>query len=166
MPESPTTGQTPGALHRFNRWLYRGGRPNRLARAMNRISAALFARGWIKPELAATLEVVGRRTGRTISFPVVVTQHGGDRYLVSMLGGRSEWPRNLRAAEGRAVLRHGRRESVRLVEVDPADRAPVLRSYVAVAPGGRSHIPVDRHAPLAQFEQVAANYPVFRIIED
>jgi hypothetical protein len=35
-----------------------------------------------------------------------------------------------------------------------------------LAPGGRPHIPVDRRAPLAEFEQVAARYPVFRIHQD
>ncbi len=28
---------------------------------------------------------------------------------------------------------------------------------------GRTHIPVDRQAPLVEFEQIAARYPVFRI---
>jgi hypothetical protein len=61
------------------------------------------------------------------------------------------------------VLRHGRREAVRLEEVDPRARAPILRRYLQVAPGGRAHIPVDRHAPLAAYEQIAAQYPVFRV---
>jgi hypothetical protein len=60
-------------------------------------------------------------------------------------------------------LRHGRRESVSLVEVDPALRAPILRRYLALAPGARPHIPVDRGAPLRDFEAIAADYPVFRI---
>lgn len=47
----------------------------------------------------------------------------------------------------------------------PADRPPILRRYLEVAPGGRPHIPVDRRAPLADFEQVATEYPVFRIRE-
>jgi hypothetical protein len=33
-----------------------------------------------------TLEVPGRRTGRLVSFPVVVADYQGGRYLVSMLG--------------------------------------------------------------------------------
>jgi len=32
-----------------------------------------------------------------------------------------------------------------------------------VAPGARAHFPVSRHAPLADFERIADQYPVFRI---
>ncbi len=39
----------------------------------------------------------------------------------------------------------------------------VLRRYLELAPGGRPHVPVDRRAPLAEFERVANRYPVFRI---
>jgi hypothetical protein len=62
------------------------------------------------------------------------------------------------------VLRRGGREEVRLEEVEPGDRAPILRRYLAAAPGARPHIPVDRHAPLEEFERIAGQFPVFRII--
>ena len=65
---------------------------------------------------------------------------------------------------GRAVLRRRGREEVRLVEVAPADRAPILRCYLQVAPGARAHLPVDRHAPLAGFERIAGQFPVFQIV--
>jgi hypothetical protein len=73
-------------LHRFDRWMYRGGRPNRVARLLNRISAIQFATGVLAPSNWVTLEVPGRRSGRTISFPLVVADYEGDRYLVAMLG--------------------------------------------------------------------------------
>lgn len=147
----------------LRRWMYRGGRPNRVARAMNRVDARLYSTGFLLPDRVATLEVPGRRTGRVVSVPLVVARHRGERYLVSMLGEDAGWVRNVRAAGGRAVLRHGRREAVRLVEVDADARAPILRRYLAVAPGARAHLPVDRDAPLAEFERVAADVPVFRI---
>lgn len=146
----------------YLRRIYRGGRPNRWARLQNRASAAVFAAG-LWPQRAAALEVTGRRTGRVISFPVVIAGYGGERYLVSMLGEDTNWVRNLRAASGRAVLRHGRREEIVLAEVPAGSRAPILQRYLAVAPGARPHIPVDRHAPLSEFERVAAQIPVFRI---
>jgi hypothetical protein len=80
-----------------------------------------------------------------------------------MLGQNANWVRNVRAAGGRAVLRHGHREAIHLDEIDPSQRAPILRHYLAVAPGARAHIPVDRQAPLAEFDRIAAQYPVFRI---
>ncbi len=146
----------------YLRWLYRGGRPSRFARLQNRVSAIVFAAG-ILPRRAATLEIRGRRSGRVISFPVAIADFEGDRYLVSMLGKKANWVRNLRAADGRAVLRHGRRENVHLEEVDSTVSAPILRRYLQVAPGARAHIPVDSKAPLADFERIAPEYPVFRI---
>lgn len=146
----------------YLRWLYRGGRPRRLARWQNRASAVAFAAG-IWPKRAATLEVRGRRSGRVIALPVVIVAHEGERYLVSMLGENANWVRNVRAAGGQAVLRHGQREAVRLEEVAVERRPPILRRYLALAPGARPHLPIDRHAPLADFERIAPHIPVFRI---
>lgn len=109
------------------------------------------------------MEVTGRRTGKTVSFPVVIADFRGERYLVSMLGEDTNWVRNVRAAGGRAVLRHGRREDVRLEEVAPGARAEILRRYLERAPGARAHIPVDQHAPIEEFERIAPQYPVFHV---
>jgi len=145
----------------YQRWLYRDGRPNRVARLKDRASVELLKAG-ISPRRTAVLSVQGRRTGLIVSLPVVVAAYEGDRYLVSMLG-ESNWVRNVRAADGRAVLRRSRSEAVRLIEVPVRDRAPVLRRYVAASPGARAHIPVSRRAPAAEFEALAAELPVFRI---
>ncbi|GIF23336.1 hypothetical protein BJ973_000306 [Actinoplanes tereljensis] len=77
--------------------------------------------------------------------------------------GVKHWVANVRAAHGNVVLRRGRRQLVHLVEVDVQDRGPILRRFLAVAPGARPHIAVDRHAPLTAFEAIAGQYPVFRI---
>jgi hypothetical protein len=60
-----------GMVSAIQRWQYRGGRPSWSARISNRLSAIAFAAG-IGPSRAATLEVRGHKTGRTISFSVVV----------------------------------------------------------------------------------------------
>jgi deazaflavin-dependent oxidoreductase (nitroreductase family) len=148
--------------HTLDRWMYRGKHPNRLARLMNDASARMATAG-IGPAQMSTLEVAGRRTGKTVSFPVVVADYQGERYLVSMLGDDTNWVRNVRAAGGRAVLRHGNREVIQLDEVDPGERAPILRRYLERAPGARPHIPVDRRAPVQEFERIAAQYPVFHV---
>jgi deazaflavin-dependent oxidoreductase (nitroreductase family) len=150
-------------LYRVKQWMYRGNRPGGLAKVMNRLSAIQFSAGVLSPERAATLEVQGRRSGRTVSFPVVVADHQGERYLVSMLGEDTNWVRNVRAAGGRAVLRRRHPEAVHLEEVEAGARAPILRRYLALAPGARPHIPVDRRAPLAEFERIAAQFPVFHL---
>ena len=94
---------------------------------------------------------------------MVIAESDGQRYLVAMLGKEANWVRNVRAAGGKAALRHGRREDVVLEEVDPSMRAPILQRYLEVAPGGRAHFPIDEGASLEQFEQLAEQYPVFRI---
>jgi hypothetical protein len=148
--------------HRFDEWLYRGRRPNRLARLLNSGWARLAARG-IGPARLATLEVEGRRTHRTVSFPIVVADYDGERYVVSMLGDDTNWVRNVRAAGGDVVLLHRDRERICLEEVDVAQRAPILRRYLECAPGARAHFPIDREAGIEQFERIAADYPVFRV---
>ncbi|GAA1737515.1 hypothetical protein GCM10009681_05210 [Luedemannella helvata] len=147
----------------LQRWMYRRGRPNALARALNRVSAVHFASGILVPRRGVTLEVPGRRSRQPISFPLVLVALDGERYLVAMLGERTNWVANVRANDGRAVLRHGIAEPVRLVEVDVEARAPILRRFLELAPGARPHIPIDRHAPVADFAAVAAQFPVFRV---
>jgi membrane protease YdiL (CAAX protease family) len=146
----------------FNRWLYRGGRPNRLARALNAAWAAIASTG-ISRNYMETLEVIGRRSGRVIALPVVIAVVDGERYLASMLGENVGWVQNVRAAHGRAVLRSGGIENIRLEMVPPERRAPILKAYLERAPGARPHIPVDKDAPLASFEAIADEFPVFRI---
>lgn len=104
---SGITGRQPDTtrwLYRFRQWMYRGARPNLLARAMNRSSAVIHSTGIILPNRLVTLEVRGRRTGRVISFPLVVADYRGERYLVAMLGRNVNWVRNVRAAGGKSVV--------------------------------------------------------------
>jgi deazaflavin-dependent oxidoreductase (nitroreductase family) len=157
-----TRGAARERTHALDRWLYRGRRPNRVARLINGALARLAATG-IGPAQLVTLEVAGRRTGKTISFPVVVADYQGERYLVSMLGGETNWVRNVHAADGRAMLRRGHRAVVQLDEVEPGRRAAILRRYLECSPGARPHIPVSRGAPVAEFDRIAAQYPVFHV---
>ena len=147
----------------LKRWFYRDGRPNRIARTLDRGTAALYALG-VSPDYLVTLEVRGRRSGRTIALPLVMVIAVGERYLVSMLGQNANWVRNVRAAGGDAVLRHGRCEEVRLEELVVDRRAPVLKTYLKRAPNARAHLPVPKDAPLAEFERVAPRFPVFRVV--
>jgi len=118
----------------------------------------------IAPNYLVTLEVEGRRSGRTTSFPLVMAVVDGERYLVSMLGRDVAWVRNLRAADGHALLHHGRTERVRLEEIPVEQRGTVLKAYLRRAPGARPHLPVDKDAPLEEFEAIAAQIPVFRVL--
>lgn len=158
-------GRTGSPWYRPKRWMYRGGRPNRLARLMNGLSARMYAAGVLTAGgRGVTLQVRGRRSGRPVTFPLVLVRHDGAAYLVSMLGNDAQWVRNVHADAGRAVLLRRGPHPVRLVDVPVDERAPVLRRFLEVAPGARPHVAVDRHAPVAAFAAVAAQHPVFRVV--
>jgi deazaflavin-dependent oxidoreductase (nitroreductase family) len=152
----------PAERNAVMRVFYRDWRPTRLGRWLNRLSGVWSGLG-LPPKIMATLEVRGRRTGRRCWNPVVITSVAGERYLVSMLGWRSDWVKNVEAAGGRAVIRQGRRHRVRLELVPSEQRAPILQEYVRIAPSGRQHFPVAVDAPLSEFEAIAERYPVYRI---
>lgn len=144
------------------RAMYAAGRGNATARRWARFWAVVQGAGLL-PRRWVTLEVVGRRSGRTLRFPLGMADWAGNWYLVSMLGESCNWVRNVRAADGLVAIRHARTRSRRLVEVPVAQRAPILKRYLQKVPGARPHIPVRRNAPLAEFEAIAARYPVFRV---
>jgi deazaflavin-dependent oxidoreductase (nitroreductase family) len=144
-------------------WLYRGGRPNRVARFLDRGTATLYGFG-IAPDYLVTLEVRGRRSGRAIALPLVMVVVEDERYLVSMLGQNANWVRNVRAAGGNVLLRHGRREEVHLKEVRIDVRGPILKAYLNRAPNATAHFPVAKDALITEFEQVASQFPVFQVV--
>ena len=147
----------------FTRWLYRGQRPNWIARILNRAWALLGSSG-VAHNFVASLEVTGRKSGRTFSLPVVLAIVDGQRYLVSMLGEDVNWVRNVRAAGGRAILRSGKAEEILLEDVPTALRAPILKAYLQRAPGARPHVPINKDAPVVEFQRVAQQFPVFRVV--
>lgn len=152
-------------FYRGKQWLYRGQRPGWIAKVLNRMWANAASKN-VMPNGLVALEVIGRKSGRVVSFPVVMVTVDGQRYLVSMLGDNAQWVRNVRASGGKAVLRSGGREDVQLEEIPADQRAPLLKAYLQAAPGARPHMPVDKDAPLAEFEKIAAEFPVFRLISN
>lgn len=148
--------------HALDRWLYRGGHPNWLARRINAATARLAASGH-GPSQLHMLEVRGRRSGKTIRVPVVVAEHNGQHYLVSMLGDNTNWVRNVRAAGGRVVLSREHRRAVLLQELDDGNRGAILRRYLACSPGAQSHIQLAPDAPVEEFDRIASRYPIFRV---
>lgn len=149
-------------FYRGKQWLYRGQRPGWIAKILNRMWANAASKN-VMPNGLVALEVIGRKSGRVVSFPVVTVTVDGQRYLVSMLGDNAQWVRNVRAAGGKAVLRSGGHEEVQLEEIPADQRAHLLKAYLQAAPGARPHMPVSEDAPLAEFEKIAAEFPVFRL---
>ncbi len=139
------------------------GRADTTARRLARLWAAVFTLG-LAPKRWVTLEVVGRRSGRCVRFPLGMADWHGDWYLVAMLGEECNWVQNVRAANGQATLRHRRVVACHLVEVPAGERPPIIKRYLEKVPGARPHIPVNRHAPASDFEAISSHYPVFRIV--
>jgi F420H(2)-dependent quinone reductase len=145
------------------RAMYPGGRADQTARRLAQLWARAFDLGLL-PKRWVTLEVAGRRSGRLTRFPLGMADRDGQWYLVPMLGEHCNWVQNVRAADGRVTLRHRRAVHCRLVEVPVPERPPIIKRYLDKVPGARPHIPVDRHAPLAEFIAISPRYPVFRVV--
>lgn len=134
----------------------------------NRVVARLAAAG-LTPRNTVALEVPGRQSGRLRRTSLVVAEHAGRRYLVS-LAGESEWVRNVRANNYRASLRRLRSRPVRLVELPVEERPPVLKAYLSKRAYSKSSefearefFGVSPDASLDDLAKVADRYPVFRI---
>lgn len=146
----------------YKRVFYRQGRPTRVGKVANDLGAWLGKHG-IGPRQQATMDVRGRVSGEMVSMPIVITHHGDHEYLVSMLGAQTNWVKNVHAANGEVMIGRQRRRVAVLHDVPVEQRAPIIKQFLHVAPGARPHIPVHKDAPLAAFEAIAAEYPVFRI---
>ncbi len=159
-PVTVTTPAVPASVdpHRYVRPSGRGDRwANALIRWLTVHGVSL--RG------SRVLTVAGRRSGLPRSTPVNLLRHDREHYLVAPRG-RTEWVRNVRAAEGAAELALGRRvERVTLVEVPVADRVPVIRAYVDAWywEVGKFVEGLDRSSSDAEVLAVAPGMPVFRV---
>jgi hypothetical protein len=146
----------------FLRLCYRDWRPTLFGRWVNRFWTLWSGLG-LPPQIMLTLRVPGRKSGRLRTNVLVAPSRDGKRYLVSMLGQKSEWVLNLRANGGRAYIKQGRTKPAVLTEVPVAERAPIIKEYCRIATSGRHHFPVPYDAPVSEFERIAPDYPVFRI---
>ena len=147
------------------RVFYKDRRPTRMGRLTNHI-VALWSRYGGPPSWNVQLETRGPRTGTPNRVPIVIGSCDGGDYAVSMLGPGSRWVKNLRGGDGHAVIRHGRSRPVRLVEItDNVERARGIKAYLKRALGARPHITIAPDAPIADYERIAPDYPVFLILD-
>ncbi len=117
----------------------------------------------VGPKRMRLLTVQGRKTGKRYTTPLTVVEIDGQRWLVAPYGGVA-WAKNARAS-GIAKLRRGRvTEQVKVEPVDAHESAPVLKAYVRIEPITRSAFKVGPEASLEEFEAIAPNHPVFRIL--
>lgn len=111
------------------------------------------------------LYVRGRKTGELRSQPVNPLPYQGDRYLVAPRG-TTQWVRNIRAANGEAELRLGRKvEPIRVTEIADDDKPELLRAYLKKW-AFESSVFFDGLTAKSTDEELRAaapGYPIFRI---
>jgi len=110
------------------------------------------------------LAVRGRRSGEWRIVPVNLLECDGARYLVAPRG-ETQWVRNLRAAGGGELRLGSRSEAFRAVELDDAQKPPVLRAYLTRwrFEVGRFFAGLGATPSDDELRAIASGYPVFRI---
>jgi deazaflavin-dependent oxidoreductase (nitroreductase family) len=140
-------------------------KPSGFTQLMNRTFSIFASIGWT-PKQMITLEVRGRKSGEPRSVVVNSIEVDGQKYLVAARG-ETEWVRNARAAGGEAVIRHGKRTRIRLEEIPVSERGPIIQAYLPKnAMATKKHFGVEPDAPLEDFQRIAPDHPVFRIVEN
>jgi hypothetical protein len=89
-------------------------------------------------------------------FPVKIVSPAYDRIVAKQ-------PHTLISTGACEDVRKGLRESyMRRVHCETVGERRSW-AYLRLAPGARPHIPISKDAPVAKFEKIAAEYPVFRM---
>ncbi|CAN5539637.1 hypothetical protein BH23CHL2_BH23CHL2_25700 [soil metagenome] len=126
----------------------------------------------LAPDDAVLLEVKEWQSGSTRRTVVVQLTHDRSHYLVSA-GGESDWVRDVRAADGKAVIRRRQSLPVKLVEPPVEERVPVIAAYIdwagesdpdAGAQVARDNFGLGPDPSPGEIEAIAEHYPVFRIL--
>lgn len=140
-------------------------------RRLNGLGVLLTSLG-LAPRDAVTLQVQGRTSGKVRRVPILRTGYRGEDYLVS-LAGESQWVRNVRAAQGHAIIRRRGSRPVRLEELPPAERPEIIAAYLhaglrrsgpeANADQARFYFGLDPRASIDDIRAIADHYPVFRV---
>ena len=139
-------------------------RPTAMERAFNRLFGFLVGLGFgLKHNYL--LQVRGRKSGRLCSTPIDLLEIGGKRFLVAPRG-RTQWVRNAEAA-GEVTLKKGRsRQSYRLQPVADPEKPELLKAYLdSFKTTVQRYFPVPAGSAAERFASIAANYPVFELIQ-
>jgi hypothetical protein len=139
-------------------------------KAANRVVIALQRMG-LPLGTMRVLTLPGRTSGKMRSTPVSSLTVDGRQYLIGGLA-EADWVKNARAA-GWGFLAQGRKkERVRLVELAVEERAPILREFPRLVPGGVGFfrrvyaLPTDPALLPNAFAGLARQSTVFRVEAD
>ncbi len=139
-------------------------KPNAIERVFNRCFGFLVGMG-LGAKHNYLLQVRGRKSGKLYATPIDLLEIDGKRYLVAPRG-RTQWVRNAEATGEVSLKRGNWRRSFGLRAVPDAEKPELLKAYL-----DRFKLAVQRYFPIAAgseaqaFAAIAANYPVFELIE-
>lgn len=113
------------------------------------------------------LSVQGRKSGKISTTPIALVERDGARFLVAAFG-EVGWVRNLRAAGSAQLTSRRRTETIRIVELEVREAAPILKQFLTnyhLVPLIPPYFDVTPRSPLADFEREARRHPVFRLVD-
>lgn len=128
-------------------------------------SVAWLTRRGISVYGSRVLYVRGRKSGELRSQPVNPLPYQGERYLIAPRG-VTQWVRNVRAANGEAELRIGRKvEPIRAVELADDDKPGLLRAYLKkwAFESGVFFDGLTAKSTDEELRAAAPGFPVFRV---
>ncbi|MCP2624793.1 nitroreductase family deazaflavin-dependent oxidoreductase [Mycolicibacterium smegmatis] len=138
-------------------------RPPRYLKTLNRVVRARQALG-IPAGPSQVLTVPGRKTGKPRRTPMTPFLHDGALYTVAGYPG-ADWAANARAAGAGTLTRGRRSRQVKIVELNPHEAAPVLRSFAVKVPVGvgfAKRAGLVRDGTPDEFAALAGRLAVFR----
>ncbi len=111
------------------------------------------------------LQVRGRKSGRLYSTPINLLETGSRKFLIAPRG-RTQWVRNVEVA-GEVMLKKGNRlQRFRALAIPEAQRPVLLKLYVErFTTTVQRYFPVAAGSPREDFRLIAANYPVFELVQ-
>lgn len=118
----------------------------------------------IAPRRYYLLTVVGRKTGRLHSVPVVLVEKGNDRWLVAPYG-EVDWVKNARASGIVHISRGKNQSDFGIQELPLESAAPILKTYVNENPITRVYFDARPDSPMSEFLADAKRKSVFKLIE-
>ncbi len=116
------------------------------------------------PAFIYLLEVRGRKSGRIYSTPVNVMPLDGKRYMVAPRG-RTQWVRNAEAAGEVTLKRGSKRETVRLRQLEGAEKLRILKAYLDTYKSVvQKYFSIPAGSPVEAFAEIAENHPAFELL--
>jgi deazaflavin-dependent oxidoreductase (nitroreductase family) len=138
-------------------------KPTAMERAFNRFFGFLVGLG-VGLKHNYLLQVRGRKSGKLYSTPIDLLEFEGKRFLVAARG-RTQWVRNAEAAGEVTLKKGGFLQSFRLRAIPDADKPALLKAYLdRFKTTVQQYFPVPAGSDVQTFESIAANYPVFELV--